>query len=107
MEDKMGLKAGPYENAKEARIALTAAGYMPACPEGRKPDKWVHPTKPAKFAIQILKGNQAKIVPYPNLKRLDYRISSDAERAGQGFRPVLSRSRPVPARGRVRPRSPA
>lgn len=94
------MKAGPYENARAARIALGEAGYLPLNPEGRKPDKWVHPTKSAEFAIQILKGGRAKIVYYPDLRRLDYRISSDAERKGQGFR--LDLSRPIRTRSRTR-----
>lgn len=88
----MGLKAGPYESAKDARTALVNAGYRDLIPQGRRPQMWTHPVKPAKFAIQILKGNRAKIVPYPDLRYLDYKTTSDAERAGQGFRPVLSRS---------------
>lgn len=98
----MGLKAGPYEDAKAARTALVEAGYLDLIPQGRRPVKWKHRhgTKPAAFAIQILKDGRAKIVPYPNLKRLDYRTTSDAERASQGFRTGLSRSGRSPSRGR-------
>lgn len=95
----MSLKAGPYPNAKEARIALGEAGYQSQLPSGRRPDRWVHLRKPASFAIQILDDGRAKIIPYPNLKRLDYRVTSDAERAGHGFRSSLDR--PV----RKRPRT--
>jgi hypothetical protein len=90
----MGLKAGPYPDARAARTALVDAGYLDELPKGRRPSKWVHKngTKPAKFAIQILDDGRAKIVPYPDLKRLDYRTTSDAERASHGFRTGLSRS---------------
>jgi hypothetical protein len=69
----VGLKAGPYESAKEARTALVEAGYHPLPPQGVRPVKWKHPTKNFEFAIQILKGDRAKIVKYPDLRRLDYR----------------------------------
>lgn len=96
----MGLKAGPYDSAKEARIALVEAGYTTTHVRGRRPQKWAHPTKPAKFAIQILKGGRAKIVPYPDLKRLDYKTTSDAERQGKGLRLDLD---PIPRKA-SRPR---
>jgi hypothetical protein len=82
----MGLKAGPYETAKDARTALSEAGYIITHVYGSRPQKWVHLTKSAKWAVQILRSGRAKIVPYPNLKRLDYRTTSDAERAGKGYR---------------------
>lgn len=86
----MGLKAGPYDTAKDARIALAEAGYIDTY-RGARPAKWVHPTKGFEFAVLILKGNRAKIVKYPDLRRLDYRVTSDAERANQGLRSSLSR----------------
>lgn len=83
----MGLKAGPYDSARDARSALREAGYTSAHVGGRRPDKWIHPTKRLEFAVRILNSGHAKIVRYPDLRRLDYRISSDAERSGQGFKP--------------------
>lgn len=94
----MGLKAGPYETARAARTALVEAGYLPLPQEGRRPLKWIHPTKRFEFAIQILKRDRALIVKYPDLRRLDYQVTSDAERGEQGFRSGLRPS------GRKRPR---
>ena len=84
----MSLKPGPYDTAKEARVALSEAGYIPIHPPGRRPDKWVHTSKHYEFAIRILKSGRAKIVKYPDLRRIDYRTTSDAERQGKGFRPL-------------------
>lgn len=97
----MGLKAGPYENAKAARTALVEAGYLTGVQQGRRPEKWKHRhgLKKAAFAIQILRDGRAKIVPYPDLRRLDYRTTSDAERQEQGFRSSLK----PPGRKRPRP----
>jgi hypothetical protein len=97
----VALKAGPYENARWARTALVEAGYVDLIPQGRRPVKWVNkdPGKRAEFAIQILKDGRAKIVRYPDLRRLDYRTSSDAERGEQGIRSSLK------GRGRKGPRA--
>lgn len=97
----MTLKAGPYENAKAARTALWEAGYLDTSMPGTRPQKWVNRDlrKTSAFAVQILRDGQARIVPYPNLKRIDYRVTSDAERASQAFRTSLSRPR------RKRPRA--
>jgi hypothetical protein len=86
----MSLKPGPYPTAKDARIALSAAGYIDTY-HGARPAKWKHPNKSFEFAIRILNSGLAKIVKYPDLRRLDYRVTSDAERASQGFRSSLSR----------------
>lgn len=87
----MGLKAGPYDSAKIARTVLVEAGYLDKPEPGRRPPRWVHRsgTKGTRgFAIQILKGNRAKIIPYPDLRRIDYRVTSDREREEQ-FRTSL------------------
>lgn len=88
----MGLKAGPYKTAKEARTALVEAGYRDLIQTGIRPRKWIHPDKSYEFAIRILNSGRAKIVKYPDLRRLEYQTTSDAERQGQGLRLDLKRS---------------
>lgn len=102
----MGLKAGPYPDAKAARIALVEAGYTTVHVRGTRPGKWKHPIKPASFAVRILNDGRAKIVPYPDLSYLDYRTTSDAERAGQGFNVIARASGKGlgPRRGAVKAR---
>lgn len=98
----MGLKAGPYDSARDARVALVEAGYLDKLEPGRRPPRWLHRsgTKGSRgFAIQILRGNRAKIVPYPDLRRIDYKVTSDSERGESAFRSSLKGSR----RGGARP----
>jgi hypothetical protein len=76
----MKIVLGPWPSPLECRKELVRVGYTSAFTPPGRPEKWTHKTSGRERSI-LKVGKKWKIVDYPDLRRLDYRVTSDADRA--------------------------